>query len=409
MRRGVRSGRTRPFMAWVAIVCAVVLVGVGGEPASAARTAGAATSGGSAAASNVDLSACSHRITHRKHLTRQQLRLRKQRWARLCRQAQAAAAQQAAAQQAAAQQAAAQASAEAAAQAAAQQAAAQAAAEQAAREAAYRTAVAPTPAPSEPCGATTYLKADGTPYACAFSDEFSGSSLDTSKWSTVRTAVTGQRAGVECDIDSPDTIGVGGDVLTVTARRLSTPMTCDSPYGAFDTSYTGGMITTSRKYAQAYGRFEMRARFPQSTVAGLQSSLWMYPQDNTYGAWPKSGEIDIAEWFSGWGTLAVPHLHYGGDANDPSRGSYACQLGDPTAFHTFAVEWTPVSITFVYDGQTCLRNSTWTTFTGLLGGAPFDQPFNLLIGNGRGDGKNAPTADTPFPSALQVDYVRAWS
>jgi beta-glucanase (GH16 family) len=254
-----------------------------------------------------------------------------------------------------------------------------------------------------------YPKADGTPYTCSFSDEFSGSSLDSTTWSPVLTAVTGQRSGTECDVDTPDTLAVGGEVLTITARRLATPMTCDSPYGAFDTSYTGGMITTYRKYAQAYGRFEMRARFPQATVAGLQSSLWMYPQTLTYGAWPNSGEIDIAEWFSGWGDLVVPHLHYNGDSTDPYRGSYSCKLGDPAAFHTFAVEWTPMSITFVYDGQTCLRDSTWSPLGGLLAPAPFDQPFNLLIGNGRGTGNNAPTADTPFPSTLQVDYVRAWS
>lgn len=273
----------------------------------------------------------------------------------------------------------------------------------------YQASISPTPAPSTPCGSTKYKKADGSSYACSFSDEFSGSRLDSTKWSPILTAVTGQRAGVECEVDSPDTFAVGGDVLTVTARRLATPMTCNSPYGPFDTSYTGGMLTTSGKFAQAYGRFEMRARFPQTTIAGLQSSLWMYPQTLTYGAWPKSGEIDIAEWFSGYANLAVPHLHYNGDSNDPNRGSYNCQLGDPAAFHTFAVDWTPTSITFVYDGQTCLRNTTWSPLD-LVAPAPFNQPFNLLIGNGRGNTQNnETTADTPFPSELQVDYVRAWS
>ena len=270
------------------------------------------------------------------------------------------------------------------------------------------SAGAATAAPAVPCGSTTHLKSDGSAYVCSFSDEFSGSALDANKWSAVTTATTGQRTGVECDIDASNTLSVGAEVLTITARRLKRPMTCDSPFGAFDTSYTGGMITTSRKYAQAYGRFEMRARFPQSTVAGLQSSLWMYPQGLRYGAWPRSGEIDIAEWFSGWGSVVVPHLHYHGDWVDPYATSYRCTVTDPNAFHTYAVEWTPTSITFLYDGRTCLRDSYWLPF-GLLAPAPFDQPFNLLIGNGRGVGNNAPTSDTPFPATLEVDYVRAWS
>jgi beta-glucanase (GH16 family) len=267
----------------------------------------------------------------------------------------------------------------------------------------------PTPAPLVPCGLAPHLKADNSLYSCSFSDEFSGSTLDSSKWTPVTTAATGQRSGVECVVDTPDTLAVGGEALTVTARRSKRPFSCDSPYGAFTTNYTGGMITTYRKFAQAYGRFEMRARFPQTTVAGLQSSLWLYPQVMSYGAWPASGEIDIAEWFSGYANLAVPHLHYSGDQSDPYKGSYTCQLGDPNAFHTFAVEWTPSSIEFIYDGQTCLRNDHWTP-TGLAMPAPFDKPFNMLIGNGRGNTQNnETTSSTPFPSNLQVDYVRAWS
>jgi len=367
-------------MAISAAVVALIVVGTGQALGVGAPTvAGGAASSASTVATTAP-SACSHKIRHRSQLTRQQVSHRRHRWARLCRQARLAAALKAAASQQAL-----------------------------AQKAAHTASISPTAAPTTACGTTAYTRADGTAYTCSFSDEFSGSALDATKWSPIRTAATGQRYGTECVVDTPDTLAVGGDALTITARRLGAPMTCDSPYGAFETSYTGGMITTSRKYAQTYGRFEMRARFPQTRVAGVQSSLWMFPQDSTYGAWPRSGEIDIAEWFSGWGDLVVPHLHYDGDAGDPYRTSYNCKLGDPAAYHTYAVDWTPTSMTFLYDGQTCLRNGSWSPLGGLLAPAPFDQPFNLLIGNGRGTGNNEPSADTPFPSTLQVDYVRAWS
>jgi beta-glucanase (GH16 family) len=426
----------------VAVICACAMLDAGQAVAGGVSATVAGTS--PASVSSVGLSACGHKIRHKSRLTHKQIRHRRYRWARLCRLARAQvaaqiAAQQAAAQQSAADQAAAQAAAdqaaadqaaadeaaaeqaalaeqaaqEAAAQeaAAAQAAAERAAAEQAAAEqAAYEATLSPTSAPAQRCGSTTYVKADGTTYTCSFSDEFSGSTLDATKWTPVTTAVTGQRTGVECVVNDPDTLSVGDEALTITARRLTAPTTCTSPYGSFDTSYTGGMITTYKKFAQTNGRFEMRARFPQASVAGVQSSLWMFPQTFSYGAWPKSGEIDIAEWFSGWGDLVVPHLHYDGDSTDLFRTSYSCTLGDPAAFHTYAVEWTSTSITFLYDGQTCLRNTAWSPLGSLLvAPAPFDKPFNLLIGNGRGTGKNAPSESTPFPSALQVDYVRAWS
>jgi len=378
MRSGVRTKSARGFIAVIATFCVFSLV-MDGEATAVATPSTSASVPGQVRPQTIGVSAglaaCTKKVRKR-HLTKKQIRKRKRRLARRCRAARVAAAT------------------------AARQAAL--AAETAARQSA-------TPAAATPCGPATYLKADGTPYACSFSDEFSGSELDVTKWSPVRTAFTGQRHGIECVVDTPDTLEVGGEVLTITAQRLSTPMACASPWGSFDTSYTGGMITTSRKFAQAYGRFEMRARFPQAEVAGVQSSLWMFPQELTYGPWPDSGEIDIAEWFSGWGDLVVPNLHYNGEQNDPYRTSYTCELGDPAAFHTYAVDWTPTSITFVYDGQVCLRNVGWSPEGGLIAPAPFDQPFNLLIGNGRGTGKNEPTADTPFPSRLQVDYVRAWS
>lgn len=382
MRRGVRTQPAHWFIAVVATFCVFSLVMDGEATAVATPSATGSVSAQAApqaVGATTGIAACSKRIRHRERLTKAQIRKRKRRLARRCRRAQVAATTAAAA------------------------------AQQAALAAAAAAQQAATSAPATPCGTTTYLKADGTPYACSFSDEFAGTTLDASKWTPVLTAVTGQRHGVECVVDTPETLAVGGEALTITARRLSAPMTCASPWGVFDTSYTGGMITTSRKYAQAYGRFEMRARFPRAEVAGAQSSLWMFPQELTYGAWPNSGEIDIAEWFSGWGELVVPTLHYNGEQNDPYRTSYACALGDPAAFHTYAVDWTPTSITFVYDGNVCLRNASWSPEGGLLAPAPFDQPFNLLIGNGRGTGKNEPSADTPFPSRLQVDYVRAWS
>jgi beta-glucanase (GH16 family) len=267
---------------------------------------------------------------------------------------------------------------------------------------------AATGSPTKPCGSRTFKKADGSSYRCSWSDEFSGSALDPNKWTTVLTAVNGQRTGYECLLDDPNAVSVGSNALNLTVRRLDTPMTCASPYGDFTTSYIGGMITTASKFSQAYGRFEIRARFLKATVAGLQSALWLYPQTMTYGAWPASGEIDIAEWFSGWGDRVIPHLHYTGDTADPFATNRSCLVTDTSVFHTYALEWSPTSIAFIYDGTVCLRDVNWQP-VGLVAPAPFDQPFAVLLAQGIGAGTNAPTTGTPFPATTQVDYVRVWS
>ena len=39
------------------------------------------------------------------------------------------------------------------------------------------------------------------------------------------------------------------------------------------------MVTTKSKFSQEYGRFEVRAKLPQSIVKGLQETLWLYPDE----------------------------------------------------------------------------------------------------------------------------------
>ena len=130
----------------------------------------------------------------------------------------------------------------------------------------------------------------------------------------------------------------------------------DPPYA---TQYTSGMVSTYQRFTQTDGLFEVRAKISGATTQGLQSSFWLYPAQPTYGAWPASGEIDIAELFSQYPTLAIPFVHYNNSANDPDATNDHCAIGDPSQFHTYAVQWTPQSLTFLYDGQTCLVDH-WT-------------------------------------------------
>jgi beta-glucanase (GH16 family) len=219
------------------------------------------------------------------------------------------------------------------------------------------------------------------------------------------TATTGFSHAYECYVDDPSTVAVADGFLQLTARRLSEPTSCGSLYEA---EYLSGMVHTKFTFAQAYGRFEARIRFPQGL--GLHSAWWMWPRDMAYGK--QSGEIDIAEHYGAFPSIVSPYVHMK-DATGAERGRGAyCNVADPDGeFHTYTVEWLPQDgMRFLYDGDVCMTFDEWDPGDPLSDPQPFDQPFFLLLTQAlMGWGVNAVTADTSFPATMYVDYVRAWN
>jgi predicted GNAT family acetyltransferase len=265
------------------------------------------------------------------------------------------------------------------------------------------------PDPEEPatgpsCGPAV-LKSDGTPWTCTLADEFRGTALDTDTWSPVETATSRFTYG-DCLV--PDNVKVQDGTLRLTTRKLSAPVTCEHPDEAFDTSYTSGSVTSLYKFSQTYGRFEIRAAMPTTSGAGLHSALWLVPDVPTYyGGWPRSGEIDIAEFYSSHADRLIPALHYESSSPWNERTNNECKVYKPTAFHTYAVEWTEQKLTISIDGTTCLEHAINPAV--LTGSAPFDRPFNINLTQMLGFGDNALPAGADIDSAtMQVDYVHVW-
>jgi beta-glucanase (GH16 family) len=254
------------------------------------------------------------------------------------------------------------------------------------------------------CGGT-YAKPGGGFYQCTMADNFSGTSLNTSLWTVQTTAASGFHSGPECFVDSPNNIRLSGGYLNLTVRREAAPFVCSSPSGNYVTQYTSGMVMTWNKFSQAYGRFEIRAKFPAVTVAGLQESLWMVPQTPRYGPWPWSGEIDVAESYSANAQYAVPYFHY--VSTTDASPTKACRIS-VGAFHKYVLQWTPDALQVSIDGVTCI-NDNFQPAPPLVKPQPFDQPFVLALTQALGVGTNAPSVATPLPATTQVDYVKVWS
>lgn len=266
-------------------------------------------------------------------------------------------------------------------------------------------AVRSGPAPT--CGDEAPVKADGRPWQCTFDEEFDGSRLDRSRWTVQTTASYGFHSGQECMVDDSDNISVSDGHLNLTVRDAGAPFVCNSPKGNYDTRYTGASVYTAA-FAQEYGRFEVRAKFPQSHGrAGVQSSLWLFPRQMTVAGLLAAGptEIDIAESYSLHPDIVVPTVH-GVTIESLMLTSY-CTVPDWGAgFHTYAVEWTPGMATFIYDGVACMKVATPPA---LPSSARSPNPFVIALSQALGIGANRNVPDTPLPATEQIDYVRAWT
>jgi len=262
------------------------------------------------------------------------------------------------------------------------------------------------PPPVDACGEQP-AKVDGTWWDCTFVDEFDGAALDSTKWLAQETSFSGITNGPEgCFRNEPWTIAVDQGALRLSAQRTAAPFTCDSPLGSFSTDKVTAAISTKGRFNQAYGRFAFRAKMPSTRVPGAHSALWLYPDKHTYGRWPLSGEIDVAEWYSALPEQVFPSLHYADGDNDTAT-SWNGVIADVSEFHTYVVEWTPTEMRFFYDDQLVFEH-VWTPLAPLTGSQPFDKPFNVVLNQTWGQLWNAPTAETPDRVTMTVDWVRVW-
>jgi beta-glucanase (GH16 family) len=245
-------------------------------------------------------------------------------------------------------------------------------------------------------------------YSLVWSDEFEGASLDLSNWSYDVGNGCPDLCGwgnAELEYYRTQNVAVADGNLVITAKAEN--------YAGYQ--FTSGKIHTRGKQSFLYGRIEMRAKLP--TGGGMWPAFWMMPQDDVYGGWAASGEIDIME--SANATTSVGGaLHYGGEypANTSTSSSYS--LGGANFaddFHVYAVEWEPDVIRWYVDDvnfATRYSSQWYSTNAPDNPRAPFDQEFYIILNAAVGGyytGCTDPgciTAD--FPQEYIIDYVRVY-
>lgn len=200
-------------------------------------------------------------------------------------------------------------------------------------------------------------------------------------------------------MDRPANVSVSGGALRLTARAEKNGFVCQHPKASesYGTRWTSGMVSTLGKFSQQYGRFEIRAKFPDVKVPGIHSAIWLWPdKPNAQATWGSlTGEIDIGEYYSRLPDRVIPYLHH--LSLDSPTNNY-CEL-DPSQFHTYVLEWTPNRLHITYDGWTCLNTYETTAF---------HDPYYLNLTQALGIKRNAFTEATPLPATMVIDHVRVW-
>lgn len=238
-----------------------------------------------------------------------------------------------------------------------------------------------------------------------WSDEFEGNALDEEKWSYQRGTWNGSNVQ-NCYVDENTTVADG--VLKITAKY-------EPDYDCFTgiRDFTSGFVQTRNRVNWTYGYFEAKVKVPKSD--STWPAFWMSPQDDVYGAWPQSGEIDIFEIRGHDMTKSYGNAHWGTSSADRVQQKGEYEIGDADNWHVYAVDWVEGELNFYIDGEWYHTIDDFKEPNATEHPGPFNIGFylrlNVAVG---GNYLNEPHNDATngidqLPAVMEVDYVRVYS
>ncbi|MCW2830183.1 MAG: hypothetical protein JWP31_875 [Aeromicrobium sp.] len=280
------------------------------------------------------------------------------------------------------------------------------------------------PAPAASCEDIDY--SDPAQGVQTFSDEFNGAAIDRAKW-RVRdnTFLNHDAAWI-----TKDAVKVHDGYLDITGQRLSDSQfktNANASYPGENTirKYSTGYLDTidaagygnaaANRFGQKYGHFEMRAWVPTASTQskGLWPAFWLRADHErgeidameSYGAptirgTDPSSSYEWNSWEDTSRVLSSDHTH--GRAN---VGSDQIWQG----WHTYAVNWSPHCMRYLYDGRTVGlvdfdAAGTQDYFRGVTFNDSFHLRLNMQIGSKYWGWPNS--TDTRPESHFKIDWVR---
>lgn len=245
-------------------------------------------------------------------------------------------------------------------------------------------------------------------YQLIWEDNFDGNALNSQYWTNEKGGGGGN--GENQYYTDGNNVSLADGILTLTAKKEE--MT--SPVTGIKYNYTSARINTKGKIKFKFGKIEARINLPSGK--GTWPAFWLMPNDNEYGGWPRSGEIDVME-HVGSDPRMISHAYHTKNNNTSTGTNWSMKTYKDNvegAFHTYTLEWEDDyligrgAFIFYVDGvQTGFKvapeNTTWEDW-------PFDKDFYVIFNLALGGTWGGTIDNSIFgsPVEMKVDWIRLY-
>ncbi|MCU1423501.1 MAG: hypothetical protein JWN36_3152 [Microbacteriaceae bacterium] len=179
--------------------------------------------------------------------------------------------------------------------------------------------------------------ADATAYPLVFGDDFSGTSLDTTKW-------TPRADAGHNSVQKASNLTVSGGQLHIALKSEPTVAGGSTYY------FSGGGVISNQRFG--YGYYETRAKV--NAGPGWHSAFWSMCTDpatpQNYNTCKKT-EIDGFEIDSkNPGTIRNNIFDWGASGSEVTTGNYASGVDASSGWHTYGYDYDETGVRFYIDG-----------------------------------------------------------
>jgi len=233
-----------------------------------------------------------------------------------------------------------------------------------------------------------------------FNDEFEGTQLDTTKWSTCYYYACTGWWHLERQWYQPQNVVVSNGVVKLIAKKETIRPGDGNTY-----EFSSGMIqsgqvkqiTEQPKFKFQHGYLEGRIKVPEGK--GYWPAFW------TTGSYDHPPELDLFEYFSNTNELSQGFWYLeNGQKKSWNGGSNLKGQNFANEWHTYGVDWDPNYIAFYFNGN-LVKKYEGPIMKQLEVSKEQHLILNFAVG---ATFLPAPDATTPTEAAMEVDYVRVW-
>jgi beta-glucanase (GH16 family) len=233
----------------------------------------------------------------------------------------------------------------------------------------------------------------------AWSDEFDRPTISSTYW-THETGDLWWNNEIQSYTSDSTNSYIEDDCLVI--RAMEKPDHVNS-----NRNYTSARLITKDKFTFGFGRIDFKIKVDNGS--GVWPAAWLLPNEDKFGVWPASGEIDVMEIFGTDSLTQYMTVHFGTNrADHRTRGKKIHVPGGfNDEFHLYTLVKEKDHLWWYFDGKPCFHTSKKLC---LPHHYPFNEEFYIVLNMAIGGGTAGyPDDNVVFPKYMHVDHVRVYT